>query len=68
MRGCSEGGSSEDSVATRWRWACDDPLAGAPALDAHLTECERASAPIEKGTNEFWGAPMGVQNFLSVRV
>ena len=29
--------------------ARDDPLAGASALDAHLKEGERASAPIERG-------------------
>ena len=37
----------------------DDPLAGAPALDAQFTEGERASAPMEKGTDGFWAGPFG---------
>ena len=35
------------------------PLAGAPALEAHFTECERASAPMEKRTNGIWGRHYG---------
>ena len=37
--------------------ARDDQLAGAPALDAHFTKGERASAPMEKGTHGFWAGP-----------
>ena len=40
-------------------FARDDPLAGAPALDAHFTEGERASAPMEKGANGLWAGPFG---------
>ena len=39
--------------------ARDDPLAGAPTLDAHLKESKRASAPMEKGTNGFSAGPFG---------
>ena len=46
--------------------ARDVPLAGAPALDAQFTECERASAPMEKGTNGFWEARLSVQNRLAM--
>ena len=59
MRGCSEGGSSEDSATARWRWAW------------RVTTRQRARSPLmltSSGTNEVWGAPLGVQNLIAVRV
>ena len=48
--------------------ARDDLLAGAPALDAYFIEGERASAPMEIGTNGFWGWSLWVSRtfFLCV--
>ena len=48
--------------------ARDDPLAGAPALDAHLEKRERASAPMEKRVQMNSGVPLWVSKtfFLCV--
>ena len=47
--------------------AGDDPLAGAPALDAFLTESERASSPMERGAGGFWACHFRVpKKFLSL--
>ena len=46
-------------------WARDDPLVGAPALDAYLIEGERASSPMEKGADRFWAGHLWVpRNFF----
>ena len=43
-----------------------DPLAGAPALDAHLFEGELASSPVEKALGVLWSWPLWVSRALSV--
>ena len=66
MRGCSEGGSLEDSVTSRWRWAWRVTTRGRarPPLVLTFMEGERASAPMEKRNKWSLGCPLVVQNLL----
>ena len=56
MRGCSEGGSSEDSVATWWRWAwrVTTRWRARPPLMLTLQKVSEPPLQWKKGTNEFW--------------